>query len=325
MPATVAELASQLSAAVVIEAETARRQRAADLRAQDVMRARAEAAEDTARQLQTELEQARAALAAAKVDGEARRVANASLRSANASLRAQLADVKDRIAAAVVGMEPGALRDATNDPGPASAAASSPQPQPRRESFSAKARTFAERLVAATQSGCDRSGRQFDMVVAALFRVHGYEAMVIDGPNDGGIDIRLWRDGVLSLVQCKCKSKRYKVCAEEVRRFAADVQEHRSELERESVAFFVTSTDYVREAAEVAPHMLVGGEGAPKLQLWGAHDLFCLALLHHDALRQDECAAARHAMLSVPCPFPRAPRAHLTHAPYDARAHSRAQ
>ena len=128
------------------------------------------------------------------------------------------------------------------------------------------------------------------MVVAALFRVHGYEAVVVDGPNDGGIDIRLWRDGVLSLVQCKCKSKRYKVCAEEVRRFAADVQEHRAELERESVAFFVTSTDYVREAAEVAPHMLVGWDDAPKMQLWGAHDLFCLALLHYDALRQDECA-----------------------------------
>ena len=31
-------------------------------------------------------------------------------------------------------------------------------------------------LVQATQSGCDRSGRQFDMVVAALFRVLGYGA-----------------------------------------------------------------------------------------------------------------------------------------------------
>ena len=87
-------------------------------------------------------------------------------------------------------------------------------------------------------------------------------AVVVDGPNDGGIDIRLWRRGVplltitltpdlplpltqaltlaltqaltlaltravtrrgvLSLVQCKCKGRRYKVSAEEVRRFAAN-------------------------------------------------------------------------------------------------------
>lgn len=305
---SVTSLLSQLSTAVASETETARRQRAADLQALEDMRACVEAAEETARQLQTELEQARATLAAAKADDEARREANASLRSANASLRTQLADVKDRIGA-VVGMESTALRDATNDPGPAPAAARSPQP--RRASFSAKARTFAERLVAATQSGCDRSGRQFDLVIAALFRVHGYEAFVVDGPNDGGIDIRLWRDGVLSLVQCKCKSKRYKVCSEEVRRFAADVQEHCAELERGSVAYFVTSTDYVREATEIAPHMQSASwGGGARLQLWGAHDLFCLVLLHYDALRQDECAAACLARIAVS----RAPGALLTHS-----------
>ena len=36
--------------------------------------------------------------------------------------------------------------------------------------------TCMHSLVQATQSGCDRSGRQFDMVVAALFRVLGYGA-----------------------------------------------------------------------------------------------------------------------------------------------------
>ena len=45
---------------------------------------------------------------------------------------------------------------------------------------------------------------------------------------------------MLSLVQCKCKGRRYKVSAEEVRRFAADTEELGYSLEAGSGCFFVT-------------------------------------------------------------------------------------
>ena len=48
------------------------------------------------------------------------------------------------------------------------------------------ARVFAEALVQAMQSGCDRSGRQFDMVVAALFRVLGYDTPLAVAPDTRG-------------------------------------------------------------------------------------------------------------------------------------------
>ena len=110
----------------------------------------------------------------------------------------------------------------------------------------------------------------FDMVVASLFRMQGYEAVVVDGPNDGGVDIRLWREGVLSLVQCKCKGGRYKVSSEEVRRFAADVEAHaaRGALEPESAAYFVTSTEFVHEARLLSREAPAPGAPPPHLGLW---------------------------------------------------------
>lgn len=47
---------------------------------------------------------------------------------------------------------------------------------------------------------------------AALLDSLGFSSQVVDGPGDGGVDIRAIDSSErLGLVQCKCKSKRYKV------------------------------------------------------------------------------------------------------------------
>lgn len=43
----------------------------------------------------------------------------------------------------------------------------------------------------------------FERHVAALFAASGYAVRVVGGAGDGGVDVRVWRDGWSGVVQCK--------------------------------------------------------------------------------------------------------------------------
>lgn len=46
-------------------------------------------------------------------------------------------------------------------------------------------------------------GVTFDREVANIYRAHQYEAKTTKAIGEGGVDIRLWKDGMYSIVQCK--------------------------------------------------------------------------------------------------------------------------
>lgn len=46
-------------------------------------------------------------------------------------------------------------------------------------------------------------GVTFEREVASIYREHGYEAKTTKATGEGGIDIRLWKDGQYSIAQCK--------------------------------------------------------------------------------------------------------------------------
>jgi HJR/Mrr/RecB family endonuclease len=43
----------------------------------------------------------------------------------------------------------------------------------------------------------------FERFVASVFAASGYTARVMGGSGDGGVDVRVWRDGWCGVVQCK--------------------------------------------------------------------------------------------------------------------------
>ncbi|MDW8394897.1 MAG: restriction endonuclease [Anaerolineae bacterium] len=47
------------------------------------------------------------------------------------------------------------------------------------------------------------NARSFEHFIASVFEHQGYVAQVTGGANDQGVDIRLWKDGRQSIVQCK--------------------------------------------------------------------------------------------------------------------------
>jgi restriction system protein len=47
------------------------------------------------------------------------------------------------------------------------------------------------------------SPAEFERYVAGLFAAAGYETRVVGGSGDGGVDVRVWRDGWTGVVQCK--------------------------------------------------------------------------------------------------------------------------
>ncbi len=63
------------------------------------------------------------------------------------------------------------------------------------------------RRLVAEHNWLNLSHSQFEEYVAELFRAQGWRAKVIGGVVDGGIDIRLEKDGARAIAQCK----RYRV------------------------------------------------------------------------------------------------------------------
>jgi restriction system protein len=99
--------------------------------------------------------------------------------------------------------------------------------------------------------------QDFERQVAEVYRHEGYRVEEVGGGGaDGGVDIRLRRDGLTTIVQCK-RWKTYKVGVKPVRELFGVMT-----AEQASRAVFITSgvyTDEARRFAEGKPVTLVDG------------------------------------------------------------------
>jgi restriction system protein len=101
------------------------------------------------------------------------------------------------------------------------------------------------------------SWQEFEQQVAEVYLHRGYQVEEVGGGGaDGGIDLRLWRDGQTSIVQCK-RWRTFKVGVRPVRELFGVMA-----AERADRAIFITSGVYTDEAlrfAEGKPVELVDG------------------------------------------------------------------
>ena len=101
------------------------------------------------------------------------------------------------------------------------------------------------------------SWQDFERQVAEVYRQHGYQVQEVGGGGaDGGVDLRLQRDGTTAIVQCK-RWKTYKVGVKLVRELFGVMT-----AEKADRAMFITSGVYTDEAlrfAEGKPLELVDG------------------------------------------------------------------
>jgi len=102
------------------------------------------------------------------------------------------------------------------------------------------------------------SPQEFEHYVAGLFRAQGWQAKVVGGTADGGVDIELRRNGQNGLVQVKQYLSGRAVSVKEVREFAAVI--NRTGVEE---GFFVTAGSFTKPAldwAKAEPMTLVNGD-----------------------------------------------------------------
>ncbi|MCG3212447.1 MAG: hypothetical protein FOGNACKC_06117 [Anaerolineae bacterium] len=101
------------------------------------------------------------------------------------------------------------------------------------------------------------SDKEFEHYVAGLFRARGWQATVVGGTADGGVDIQLRRNGQNGLVQVKQYLSGRAVSVNEVREFAAVINRAGA-----NEGFFVTAGSFTRPAldwAKAEPMTLVNG------------------------------------------------------------------
>jgi restriction system protein len=107
------------------------------------------------------------------------------------------------------------------------------------------------------------SWQQFEQLIAEAFRRQGYAALVTGSSSpDGGVDIRLHKNGQLTLVQCK-HWKAFAVGVQPVRELLGVVT-----AEQASQGIFVTSGRFTRAAhafAKNTPLTLVDGPALTRL------------------------------------------------------------
>jgi restriction system protein len=100
--------------------------------------------------------------------------------------------------------------------------------------------------------------REFERLIGEAFRRHGYEVAEIGGGGaDGGIDLKLYRDGQTVLVQCK-QWKVYRVGVQPVRELFGVLMSARANR-----AILVTSGNFTQEARTFAsgkPLELIDGD-----------------------------------------------------------------
>ena len=116
-------------------------------------------------------------------------------------------------------------------------------------------------------SKSSKGWRKFEKDVAARFRRDGWLTELTPGQNDGGIDIRMERDGIYAVVECKCWKKN-NVGVSVLRQVYGVLQ-----TERASKAFIVTSSDFTSGARTFAMRKssleLVNGK---RLKRWMSSD-----------------------------------------------------
>ena len=88
-------------------------------------------------------------------------------------------------------------------------------------------------------------GVTFEREVASIYREHGYEAKTTKATGEGGIDIRLWKDGQYSIAQCK--NVRHQIDAPAVRKLLETANN-----EKASKAILICSAGFTPKAKEFA-------------------------------------------------------------------------
>ena len=88
-------------------------------------------------------------------------------------------------------------------------------------------------------------GVTFEREVASIYREHGYEAKTTKATGEGGVDIRLWKDGQYSIAQCK--NVRHQIDAPAVRKLLETANN-----EKVSKAILICSAGYTPKAKEFA-------------------------------------------------------------------------
>lgn len=120
--------------------------------------------------------------------------------------------------------------------------------------------------IIASQLYLDYSPRQFEKVVADLFRAQGYEAKVTPGSGDGGIDILLNKVGKTYGVECKQYKDANVLGPKYIRDFIGALQ-----LKRLKAGFFVTTSSFSQQARIAAKESeyqiyLIDGEALGRWQ-----------------------------------------------------------
>jgi restriction system protein len=109
------------------------------------------------------------------------------------------------------------------------------------------------------------SWQQFEQLIAEAFRRQGYTALVTGSSTpDGGVDIRLHKNGQLTLVQCK-HWKAFAVGVQPIRELLGIIT-----AEKASHGIFVTSGRFTRAAhafAKSTPLTLIDGAALTRLLL----------------------------------------------------------
>ena len=105
---------------------------------------------------------------------------------------------------------------------------------------------------------------EFELAVAELFRLRGYQAEVVGASNDRGIDILIEKAGHKAVVQCKRYKK--KITPSQLRDFIGAMNGAGV-----TKGYFVTTSGFTKaakEAAEMASYdvVLVDGEGLGRVQ-----------------------------------------------------------
>lgn len=98
--------------------------------------------------------------------------------------------------------------------------------------------------------------RGFEEHVSDLFKARGYKAQVVGGTADGGLDIKLQKDGATGIVQCKRYERNVGVKA--IREFCAVATRAGC-----AEAYFITTSGYTRDAlnwAKNEPIILIDGD-----------------------------------------------------------------
>jgi HJR/Mrr/RecB family endonuclease len=107
------------------------------------------------------------------------------------------------------------------------------------------------------------SPAEFERHVAELFAAAGYVAHVVGGSGDGGVDVRVWRDGWCGVVQCK-RYRPDRVLGPAVVREIVGTRAH----ERARYAWLATTAPLSSAARQLAREEGVGVLDVPLLVMY---------------------------------------------------------